>query len=81
MPVIKVRSQACGLRADIVFSQPDGIESSKFIRSKARARVRINLGSDVQMEPNWTRFGSHRWLVSSSCPKDTAELSLVFIVC
>ncbi|CAJ1368763.1 unnamed protein product [Effrenium voratum] len=36
VPVIKVRSQACGLRADIVFSQPDGIESSKFIRSKVK---------------------------------------------
>eukprot|EP00439_Symbiodinium_sp_Y106_P041833 s1579_g5.t1 len=36
VPVIKVRSQSCGLRADVVFSQPDGMDSSKFIRSKLK---------------------------------------------
>ena len=36
VPVMKVRSQSCGLRADVVFSQPDGIASSKFIRSKVK---------------------------------------------
>mmetsp|Transcript_8267 Transcript_8267/g.10271 ORF Transcript_8267/g.10271 Transcript_8267/m.10271 type:complete len:479 (-) Transcript_8267:11-1447(-) len=36
VPVMKVRSQASGLRADVVFSQPDGLQSSKFIRSKVK---------------------------------------------
>ncbi|CAE7375508.1 Tent4a [Symbiodinium natans] len=36
VPVVKVRSQSCGLRADVVFSQPDGMESSKFIRSQLK---------------------------------------------
>eukprot|EP00438_Fugacium_kawagutii_P031625 Skav216549 [mRNA] locus=scaffold1776:286596:287948:- [translate_table: standard] len=36
VPVMKVRSQSSGLRADVVFSQPDGLESSKFIRSKVK---------------------------------------------
>jgi DNA polymerase sigma len=36
VPVAKVRSQACGLRADIVFNQPDGMETSKFIRDRMK---------------------------------------------
>lgn len=36
VPVMKVRSQSSGLRADVVFSQPDGLQSSKFIRSKVK---------------------------------------------
>mmetsp|Transcript_54955 Transcript_54955/g.102937 ORF Transcript_54955/g.102937 Transcript_54955/m.102937 type:complete len:493 (-) Transcript_54955:16-1494(-) len=43
VPVVKVRSQSCGLRADVVFSQPDGMESSKFIRR--------NLKEYPQMKP------------------------------
>ena len=35
VPVMKVRSQSSGLRADVVF-QPDGLQSSKFIRSKVK---------------------------------------------
>ncbi|CAE8715243.1 unnamed protein product, partial [Polarella glacialis] len=36
VPVIKIRSQSCGLRADVVFNQPDGIETSKFIRARLK---------------------------------------------
>lgn len=36
VPVMKVRSQASGLRADVVFSQPDGLQSSKFIKSQVK---------------------------------------------
>lgn len=36
VPVVKVRSQSCGLRADIVFNQPDGIETSRFIKSRLK---------------------------------------------
>lgn len=36
VPVVKVRSQACGLRADIVFNQLDGIDTSKFIRDRLK---------------------------------------------
>jgi len=34
VPVLKVRSQACGLRADVVFNQPDGIKSSEWVRDR-----------------------------------------------
>merc|ERR1719254_83394 len=34
VPVLKVRAQASGLRADIVFNQPDGIETSRFIKER-----------------------------------------------
>lgn len=36
VPVLKVRSQKCGLRADVVFNQPDGLETSKFIRKRLK---------------------------------------------
>eukprot|EP00931_Biecheleriopsis_adriatica_P006369 TRINITY_DN107781_c0_g1_i1.p1 TRINITY_DN107781_c0_g1~~TRINITY_DN107781_c0_g1_i1.p1 ORF type:complete len:480 (-),score=110.99 TRINITY_DN107781_c0_g1_i1:49-1488(-) len=36
VPVVKVRSQACGLRADVVFNQPDGIDTSKFIKASLK---------------------------------------------
>lgn len=36
VPVAKIRSQTCGLRADLVFNQPDGIETSKFIKEQLR---------------------------------------------
>jgi len=36
VPVCKIRSQSCGLRADVVFNQPDGIETSKFIRDRMK---------------------------------------------
>jgi len=34
VPVVKVRAQASGIRADIVFNQPDGIETSRFVRER-----------------------------------------------
>jgi len=37
VPVLKVRSQACGLRADVVFNQPDGIKSSEWVRDRLEA--------------------------------------------
>jgi len=36
VPVAKMRSQSCGLRADVVFNQPDGIETSKFIKERMK---------------------------------------------
>lgn len=36
VPVAKMRSQSCGLRADVVFNQPDGIETSKFMRERMK---------------------------------------------
>uniref|UniRef100_A0A7S4RVS5 Polymerase nucleotidyl transferase domain-containing protein n=1 Tax=Alexandrium monilatum TaxID=311494 RepID=A0A7S4RVS5_9DINO len=36
VPVVKLRSQACGLRADVVFNVTDGIETSKFIRERLK---------------------------------------------
>lgn len=36
VPVVKLRSQACGLRADVVFNQPDGINTSRFIRERVQ---------------------------------------------
>eukprot|EP00929_Paragymnodinium_shiwhaense_P014251 TRINITY_DN12213_c4_g1_i1.p1 TRINITY_DN12213_c4_g1~~TRINITY_DN12213_c4_g1_i1.p1 ORF type:complete len:473 (+),score=101.80 TRINITY_DN12213_c4_g1_i1:85-1503(+) len=36
VPILKVRAQASGLRGDIVFNQPDGIETSKFIKDRMR---------------------------------------------
>lgn len=36
VPVMKIRSQACGLRADIVFNMTDGLETSKFIRQRLK---------------------------------------------
>ncbi|CAK0828557.1 unnamed protein product [Prorocentrum cordatum] len=36
VPIVKVRSQASGLRADIVFNQPDGIATSKFVRKRLK---------------------------------------------
>jgi len=34
VPVIKLRAQADGLRADVVFNQPNGLETSRFIRER-----------------------------------------------
>jgi len=36
VPVVKLRSQACGLRADVVINRPDGVETSKFVREQLR---------------------------------------------
>lgn len=36
VPVVKLRSQSCGLRADVVFNQADGIETSKFVRDRLK---------------------------------------------
>merc|ERR1719198_2134647 len=36
VPVAKLRSQSCGLRADVVFNQPDGIKTSQFIRDRCK---------------------------------------------
>jgi len=36
VPVMKIRSQACGLRADIVFNQQDGLNTSKFIKQRVK---------------------------------------------
>eukprot|EP00929_Paragymnodinium_shiwhaense_P013593 TRINITY_DN121449_c0_g1_i1.p1 TRINITY_DN121449_c0_g1~~TRINITY_DN121449_c0_g1_i1.p1 ORF type:complete len:489 (-),score=133.98 TRINITY_DN121449_c0_g1_i1:73-1539(-) len=36
VPIIKVRSQSCGLRADIVFNKADGIDTSKFIKDRMK---------------------------------------------
>jgi len=36
VPVLKIRSQKCGLRADVVFNQPDGLETSKFVRARLK---------------------------------------------
>lgn len=34
VPLLKIRSQACGLRADVVFNNRDGIDSSHFVRER-----------------------------------------------
>lgn len=36
VPVVKLRSQACGLRADIVINVADGIDSSKYVRDRLK---------------------------------------------
>mmetsp|Transcript_91948 Transcript_91948/g.231189 ORF Transcript_91948/g.231189 Transcript_91948/m.231189 type:complete len:490 (-) Transcript_91948:113-1582(-) len=36
VPVMKVRSRSCGLRADIVFNMQDGLQTSKFIRQSLK---------------------------------------------
>jgi len=36
VPVMKIRSQASGLRADVVFNQHDGLTSSKFVRDRLK---------------------------------------------
>jgi non-canonical poly(A) RNA polymerase PAPD5/7 len=36
VPVAKIRSQSCGLRADVVVNQPDGIKTSQFIRDRCK---------------------------------------------
>lgn len=36
VPVCKLRQQVSGLRADVVFNQPDGIETSKFIKDRCK---------------------------------------------
>lgn len=36
VPVAKLRSQSYGLRADVVFNQPDGIKTSQFIRERCK---------------------------------------------
>eukprot|EP00927_Polykrikos_kofoidii_P027623 TRINITY_DN24235_c0_g1_i1.p1 TRINITY_DN24235_c0_g1~~TRINITY_DN24235_c0_g1_i1.p1 ORF type:complete len:482 (+),score=67.63 TRINITY_DN24235_c0_g1_i1:116-1561(+) len=36
VPIVKMRSQKSGLRADVAFSQPDGIDTSKFIRERMK---------------------------------------------
>merc|ERR1719247_1407554 len=41
VPVAKLRSQSCGLRADVVFNQPDGIKTSQFIRDRCKEYPQI----------------------------------------
>mmetsp|Transcript_43328 Transcript_43328/g.92755 ORF Transcript_43328/g.92755 Transcript_43328/m.92755 type:complete len:636 (-) Transcript_43328:232-2139(-) len=36
VPVLKIRSQSSGLRADIVFNMNDGLDTSKFIRTQCK---------------------------------------------
>lgn len=36
VPVVKLRSQSCGLRADVVFNMTDGIETSKFVLERIK---------------------------------------------
>jgi len=36
VPVMKIRSQSCGLRADIVFNMQDGLQTSKFIKQSLK---------------------------------------------
>lgn len=43
VPVIKLRSQSCGLRADIVINKPDGIQTSQFIRDRCKEYPQMRL--------------------------------------
>lgn len=36
VPVMKIRSQSCGLRADIVFNMQDGLQTSRFIKQSLK---------------------------------------------
>lgn len=36
VPVIKLREQCSGLRADVVFNQPDGMKTSEFIKDRCK---------------------------------------------
>mmetsp|Transcript_14255 Transcript_14255/g.33651 ORF Transcript_14255/g.33651 Transcript_14255/m.33651 type:complete len:475 (-) Transcript_14255:68-1492(-) len=36
VPVVKLRSQSCGLRADVVINMKDGMETSRFVRERLK---------------------------------------------
>jgi len=36
VPVVKLRQQTSGLRADVVFNQPDGVKTSKFVKDRCK---------------------------------------------